>query len=150
MGKDGQVLLDFGNGGMRNFGIVLQPEIDSGAIWVKQQTISPRAPIVQTFQRAGGVELLEETFVVSPRSDSPAALPARRVVVLATLRNSATEEARRRPELRILSGEPVRSDQAESVFVGSGTRIQASQPGAVLASAASRRSYWLRHPRGGR
>ncbi len=141
VGKEGQVLLDFGNGGIRNFGIVLQPVIDPGTTWVKQQTISPRAPIVQTFQGAGGVELLEETFVVIPRSDSPAALPARRVVVLATLRNSATVEARRRPELQILSGEPVRSDQAESVLVGSVTRIQASQPGAVLAFSAS--SQWL-------
>ena len=68
-------------------------------------------------------------------------LPARRVVVLVTLRNSTTAEARRRPELRILSGEPVRSDQAEPVLVGSGTRIQASEPGAVLASAAG--TQWL-------
>jgi hypothetical protein len=66
VGKEGQVLLEFGQGGVRNFGIVLQPALDSGTTWVKQQTISPRAPIVQTFQGAGGVELLEETFVVIP------------------------------------------------------------------------------------
>ena len=75
VGKEGQVLLEFGQGGVRNFGIVLQPEIDSGTTWVKQQTISPRAPIVQTFQEAGGVELLAEAFVVIPPSESPAARP---------------------------------------------------------------------------
>ena len=73
VGKEGQVLLEFGHGGMRNFGIVLQPEINSGTTWVKQQTISPRTPILQTYQGAAGVELFEETFVVIPRSDSPAA-----------------------------------------------------------------------------
>ena len=30
VGKEGQVLLEFGQGGVRNFGIVLQPDIDSG------------------------------------------------------------------------------------------------------------------------
>ena len=70
VGKEGQVLLEFGKGGLRNFGIVLQPEIDPGTTWVKQQTISPRAPIVQTYQAEGGVELLAEAFVVVPQAES--------------------------------------------------------------------------------
>ena len=66
VGKEGQVLLDYGRVGVRNFGIVLQPEIDPSMTWVKQQTISPSAPIVQTFQAAGGVELAEEAFCSGP------------------------------------------------------------------------------------
>jgi hypothetical protein len=139
VGKEGQVLLDFGHGGVRNFAIVLQPEIDSGTTWAKQRTISPRAPIVQTFKGAGGVDVLEETFVAIPGPGG--SLPERRVFVLVTLRNATTEEVARRPALRILSGEPVRTDPGEGVLVGSGTRIRASGPGAVLASAAG--SQWV-------
>ena len=117
VGKEGQVLLDFGRGGVRNFGVVLMSEIDTDITWLKQQTSSPRAPIVQTFQKGAGVELLDEAFVVIPDQH----LPARRVVVLGTLRNTSTATARRQPRLRISSSEPVRSDQGEAVLVGSDT-----------------------------
>ncbi|MBM4087999.1 MAG: hypothetical protein FJ276_01010 [Planctomycetes bacterium] len=75
VGKEGQLLFDFGGGGVRNFGICLQPETD-GAKWVRQGTVSARAPIVQTWKDAAGVEVLEETFIVPPESAAPAA-PAR-------------------------------------------------------------------------
>jgi hypothetical protein len=73
VGKEGQILLDFGRGMVRNFGIVLQADVDPGATWVKQQTVSARAPIVQTFKSADGVEVLEEAFVLVPGSDGAAA-----------------------------------------------------------------------------
>ena len=68
VGKQGQLLMDFGRGGLRNFGVWLQPEIVGDARWVRQQTASPRAPIMQTWKDADGVEVLEETFVVTPRA----------------------------------------------------------------------------------
>jgi GH15 family glucan-1,4-alpha-glucosidase len=67
VGREGQVLLDFGSGGPRNFGISIQPDEGEGAKWIRQQTISSRAPVVQTWKNADGVEMLEETFVVPPR-----------------------------------------------------------------------------------
>ena len=88
VGKEGQILLDFGHGVVRNFAIVVQPELDpSGPSWVKQQTISPRTPIVQTFKIAGGVELLEEALVTVPgqgelRSDRATASQATGLAVL--------------------------------------------------------------------
>jgi hypothetical protein len=42
VGKEGQVLLDFGCGGFRSFGFCLQPDIVGSTTWVRQQTISPR------------------------------------------------------------------------------------------------------------
>ncbi len=136
VGKEGQVLLEFGHKGVRNFGIVLQPELDVASTWVRQQTVSPRAPVVETFRNAAGIDQLDETFVVTGEN-SPS---ARRVVILARLRNTSSAEARCRPALRILSGEPVRSVQGEPVLVGSVTRIQASEAGAVLNSAGE--SQW--------
>ena len=88
VGKEGQILLEFGKKGVRNFGIVLQPELEAKSNWLKQQTISPRAPIVQTFQRAGEVDLLEEAFVVIGGESTP----LRRVVVLNTLHNSSAAD----------------------------------------------------------
>lgn len=67
VGKEGQLLIDYGRGGPRNFGVWIGPEIVSGARWVRQETVSPRTPIMQTWKNADGVEVLEETFVVTPR-----------------------------------------------------------------------------------
>jgi hypothetical protein len=68
VGKEGQLLFDYGGGGVRNFGLSLQPEMVGGTKWIRQQTVSARAPIVQTLKDADGVEVLEETFVVIPKA----------------------------------------------------------------------------------
>ena len=75
VGKDGQLLFDFGEGGVRNFGLCVQPEIAGGSKWVRQQTVSPRAPIVRTWKDADGVEVLEETFVVTPKRGETSVKP---------------------------------------------------------------------------
>jgi len=67
VGKEGQLLIDYGRGGPRNFGVWIEPEIVSGTRWVRQETVSPRTPIMQTWKNADGVEVLEETFVVTPQ-----------------------------------------------------------------------------------
>ena len=66
VGKDGEVLLDYGGGGYRDFGLCLQPDVAGGTTWIRQQTTSPRAPVMQTWKDAHGVEVLEETFVDIP------------------------------------------------------------------------------------
>jgi hypothetical protein len=75
VGKDGQVLFDYGRGGYRDFGICLQPDVAGGTKWTKQETLSARTPIVQTHKTAGGVDVLEETFVAVPTEKSPAETP---------------------------------------------------------------------------
>ncbi len=67
VGKEGQLLLDYGGGGVRNFGISIQPELREGVTWQRQKTISARAPIVDTWAEADGVEVFEEAFVVTPK-----------------------------------------------------------------------------------
>ncbi|MGC8642697.1 MAG: hypothetical protein ACP5XB_22800 [Isosphaeraceae bacterium] len=144
VGKEGQLLLDFGHGVVRNFGIVLQPELDPGAAWVKQQTISPRAPVVQTFKNTRGVDVLEEAFVVVPgrNEPGPATRPhlTRRIVVLCSLHNGSRTEARRQLVLRIFTREKLATDKNHEAMVGASTRIQASLAGASLASIGE--SQW--------
>jgi len=69
-GREGQLLLDFGGGGPRNFGICLQGDLEGGTRWLRQETLSARAPIVRTFKDADGVELTEEAFVIVPAKGS--------------------------------------------------------------------------------
>jgi hypothetical protein len=128
VGKEGELLLDFGQGGFRGFKICLQPEIAGGAQWVRQQTISPRAPVMQTWENAAGVEVLEETFVVTPVSGRQPADAVRRIVVLVTLRNRTGTKAVCQPALRIKTVLPVAfSSRDGAVMVGQQTRIVASE-----------------------
>ena len=132
VGKEGQVLLDWGHGGwFRNYGICLAPEIVGGTKWGRQQTVSPRAPVMQTWKDAAGVEILEETFVITPKPGQPQdpADKARRIVVLMTLKNTTAVEAVRQPALNIHSVAPVQfSAQDGVVMAGKETRIAAFGP----------------------
>jgi len=129
VGKESQVLLDWGGGVFRGFKLCLQPEIVGGAKWVRQQTVSSRAPVMQTWKDAAGVEILEETFVVTPKPGQPQVSTdtARRIVVLITLKNTTGAETVRQPALRIQSATPVRFSAKDAVVVaGPQTRIAVS------------------------
>jgi len=137
VGKEGQLLLDYGHGGVRNFAICVQPEVAGPLKWLRQQTASARAPIVETRKEAGGIEVLEETFVVTPGPAGPATAssqnPPRRAVVLVTLRNRGGAEAVRQPGLRVQSTAAVRRKAGDAtgdaaVLAGPSTRIAASGP----------------------
>ena len=127
VGKEGELLLDFGQGGFRGFKICLQPEIVGGAKWVRQQTISPRAPVMQTWKNAAGVEVLEETFVVTPEPGTHRGDATRRIVVLIMLKNTTRAKAMCQPALRIKSVLPVAfSSNGGVAVIGKDTRIVAS------------------------
>ncbi len=129
VGKEGQVLLDWGRGWFRNYGICLAPEIVGGAQWVQQQTASPRAAVMQTWKNAAGVEVLEETFVVTPKPGQPQspASTTRRIAVLITLKNTTAAEAVRQPALHIHSVTPVQFSAKDGIVTaGKETRIAAS------------------------
>ncbi len=130
VGKEGQLLLDFGgSGGYRNFAICLQPEMVEGARWVRQQTISPRAPVMQTWKDAAGVDVREETFVVTPTTGAPQAQAGtvRRIVVLVSLKNTTNVQQSRRPALHIQSVAVVQFSTKDNVAtVDPQTRIAAS------------------------
>jgi len=144
VGREGQLLLDFGGGGGRNFGICIQPELEGGTTWIRQQTVSPRAPIIQTRKEDDGVEVLGETFVVTPGAG-----PARRTVVLVTLRNHTLVAVTRCPVLRIHSVGPVSPIRGDgSIGVGDGTRISASVRIEACTAVASN-TFLLRLPKQG-
>jgi hypothetical protein len=129
VGKEGQVLLDFGQGGFRNFAICLQPDVVGGAAWVRQQTLSPRAPVMQTWKDAAGVEIREETFVVTPKTAEPQAqaTTARRIIVLVSLKNTTNATASRRPALHIQSVAAVQFSAKDRIAtIDHQTRIAAS------------------------
>ena len=123
---------------------------------MKQQTVSPRALIVQTFKRADGLEVLEEAFVLVPEHDGAAAartprqgaaLPDRRIVVLLTLRNATAAPITRTIGLRIDSGEIVRADADAAVVVGPRTWIRSSEPEKGTLAASGTDGRWsLRLP----
>ena len=131
VGKEGQVLLDWGRGWFRNYGICLAPDIVGGTKWVRQQTVSPRAPVMQTCKDAAGVKILEETFVITPKPGQPqgAADKARRIVVLMTLQNTTAAATVRRPALSIHSVAPLQfSARDGAVTAGKETRNRRPGP----------------------
>jgi hypothetical protein len=89
VGKEGQLLFDWGvlldkqgksfvadaTGGVELFGIVLQPEFKTGAKWDRQETLSARVPIVETWRSAQGLEIRERAFVATTRAREPARTP---------------------------------------------------------------------------
>lgn len=128
VGKEGQLLMDFPSGASWNlsaFGINAQPDIEGGAAWVRQQTVSARVPIVQTWKDANGVKVLEEAFVVTPPSRGSS--PAWHVAILVTLNNTTAAQTARRPLLRIHGAGPVVLKDGV-VLVGDKTRIAATGP----------------------
>lgn len=66
VGDQGQLLFDFGflEGGP--FGLLLQPQVAGGSEWIEQTMLSPRVPVVRTRRRTDGIDVCEETFVVTP------------------------------------------------------------------------------------
>ena len=75
VGKEGQLLFDYGTTGVRNFAIVLQPDIAGGTRWLRQATVSPRVPVIQTWREADGVDVSEETFIAAPGPGATVASP---------------------------------------------------------------------------
>ena len=51
--------------GGREFGTRISVEVVSNAVWQKQGLYSPRAPMVQTFREAEGLQIMEEAFAVT-------------------------------------------------------------------------------------
>jgi GH15 family glucan-1,4-alpha-glucosidase len=142
VGKEGQLLLDFGGGGPRNFGICLAPEAVGGSVWLRQQTLNARVPIVQTWKDANGVELFEETFVTPPKPGKEYRdLPERQAVMLLTFKNGTSLPATCRSGLRIQSPHAIRFAQAEnSVSIGESTSVSASEPIEACASSGTNNS----------
>ncbi|HXQ81766.1 MAG TPA: hypothetical protein VN775_10660 [Opitutaceae bacterium] len=68
VGREGQLLFDYCGGfaDLRKFAVALQPGIAGRGRWLRQAMVSARVPIIQTWSEADGVEVSEETFIVTP------------------------------------------------------------------------------------
>ena len=74
--RSGELLYHYNQGG-REFGTRVHAEVVAGAVWQKQELLSPRVPIVRTMRAAEGVEIVEEAFAVTNlrQPNAPAAAP---------------------------------------------------------------------------
>jgi hypothetical protein len=146
VGKEGQYFFDFGRRGPRNFACSIAPQIEEGMTWVRQETATPKAPVVRTWWDAAGVELLAEAFQVVPEKDANAgsaagAAVSHRHAIVLQLKNSGPQAQSRRPVVRIESVDPVafRKEQGQ-VAIGGATRLLASAP---IESCEQQGKQWL-------
>jgi hypothetical protein len=111
--KDGALLYDY-PGAFNGFKTKITAFPD--AEWVRQELLSPRAPIVRTYKRSGSLEIVEEAFAVAPpiASRAPAPKPPIDVVRLdsdATALNWASPKGDVDPAFASAAigwGEPIR------------------------------------------
>jgi hypothetical protein len=98
------------DGSIFNAGPRLAVEVAPGAVWQKQESHSPRVPIVRTYRTAPGLEIVEEAFAVA----EPLAVVVRRVdgdtatradVILIQVTNTGAEERTIHPK-RLVDGKP--------------------------------------------
>jgi len=68
VGKEGQFFYDFGGGGPRKFAFSVTPVIE-GAQWKKQETITAKTPIIQTWWEDTHLEIRTDAFIAIPRED---------------------------------------------------------------------------------
>ena len=79
--RSGELLYHYNQGG-REFATRVGVEVAGGAVWQKQELLSPRVPIVRTFRVADGLEIVEETFAITDlrQTNAPtAASPLQRI-----------------------------------------------------------------------
>lgn len=62
--SNGRLLYHYGEGG-NEFGLTIAVEAVPNALWQKQELLSPRVPIVQTYLAAESLQITEEAFAVT-------------------------------------------------------------------------------------
>ena len=62
--RSGELIYHYCQGG-REFATRVGVEVTGGAVWQKQELLSPRVPIVRTLRDADGLEIMEEAFAVT-------------------------------------------------------------------------------------
>jgi hypothetical protein len=157
VGKEGQFFFDFRvankGKGPRKFSFSIAPQIEGESRWIRQETVSAKAPIVRTWWDNNGVEVLSESFLLIPAAftgglpkiediitgaaDKSAyaqfkpssQFPSRSYASLIHLRNPGSNAQNRRPVIRVESAIPVQFDKGNGVVtVGGVTKILASTP----------------------
>ncbi len=141
--KDGALLYHYGQGG-REFGTRIAVEVTAGAVWQKQELLSPRVPIVRTYRTAPGLEIMEEAFAVTglPQPPAPAATPSRNDLILVHVKNTGAEPRTFQPRLIVDTALGAKRE-AERVVVNNHETVTCSLK---MAGSASKKDL----PSGGR
>ena len=92
--RTGELLYHFNRGG-REFGTRVSLQVSDSSVWQKQDLYSPRVPIVRTYLRAKGLEILEEAFTVTGLDDST----VHNDLILYHVKNSGQREQTVSPKL---------------------------------------------------
>ncbi|MGA2253354.1 MAG: hypothetical protein ABSG53_01725 [Thermoguttaceae bacterium] len=128
--NNGDLLYHYGQGG-REFATRIAVEVASGAVWKKQELLSPRIPIVRTYRTAPGLEIIEEALAVTNDMQLPG--PARNDLVLVHVKNTSHEPRTFQPQLIVDTTFGVRRE-AERVVVNNHETITCSLKMAAGAS----------------
>jgi len=124
--KGGALLYHYKQGG-REFGTRIGVEVVEGAVWKKQDLLSPRIPIVRTVREAPGLVIVEEAFAVTagpgvPEKTSPLRQPeggpSRTDVILIHVTNAGSEPRTLRPGLLLDTVSDVRIENRAVVLAG--------------------------------
>jgi len=97
VGKDGELLYDWGGGPYHGFKTRIAAGVSDVAVWSQQELHAPRVPIVRTVSRLGDVLIVQEALAAPlPADDQPAPKPSvvRRVGGTSTLQNWASPRGR--------------------------------------------------------
>ncbi len=73
--RSGELLYHYNQGG-REFATHIGVQVVRGAVWEKQELLSPRVPIVRTWRAAEEIQILEEVFTVTDLPHASATLSA--------------------------------------------------------------------------
>lgn len=111
--KSGELLYHYKQGG-REFGTRISIDFGADVKWVKQELYSPRVPIVKTFFKADGFEIIQEAFAdINIRMNSLAIIditkakysaPARDDYILVHVKNTGSDNRFFHPELFVNTG----------------------------------------------
>ena len=90
--KSGALLYHYKKGG-REFGTRVSVAVTGDAVWQKQELLSPRVPVVNTYRTADGLHIIEEAFAVNT--------PARNDWILVHVTNTGKEPRSLQPQLMV-------------------------------------------------
>ena len=94
--KSGELLYHYGQG-RGEFGTRVWVQVADGAVWQKQELLSPRVPLVKTCRTADGLSIVEEALAIA---DVPTPKqPTRNDMLLVQVTNTG-KEARTRTSAR--------------------------------------------------
>jgi len=96
--KSGELLYHYGQG-KREFATRVGVQVVTNAVWLSQELLSPRVPIVQTKYAAAGLEITQEAFALTAPKQTNSAVAGRHDLILVYVKNTGSEACGLRPQV---------------------------------------------------